>query len=1195
MARATRLVAATHRLMNSPEGETSDRVLIDRFAQARDERAFAELVERHGPLVHSVCRRLLRDAATAADVFQATFLVLAQEAGRAKWRTTIGPWLYTIAVRLARKAQSRRTGAPLDTATAAELAAPGTDPSEPLVWDEVKGALDDEMAQLPTALSQPLVLCYLQGLTRDEAARLLGISLAKLKRNLNRGRNLLHARLSRRGITLAAAGWGIALTTPPLSAEMRQRVIRLACDATQASTTPAAVQELIAGCTPTRTSRWLLAPVVLAVGLSVTALAFALRPAEPPPAPTATKPVDDNPSPDAVAQKEAPMDPLPDGAVMRFGSLRLSDSTIYKAGAFSPDGKLFATSLCVWDAATGKLVRRRQNPFTVRDLRWRADGLAAVTEFAFTPDVFLMQLFGEEKGINFSDERLTTERLAIAANPSQDRLEMTSVFLSGDGKWVFATVVSQDGKARRLERFPFTENKTSVTVKPDRELPYPGGLSGAWARAWASHDGRTVIILEPAAGDQPARLLAYDLAAEKSARPVWEKKVPAGKKPWPAVEACLLIDGKRVVILSSDGAVEVWDGPAGKRIRELPKMPRDDFDSETRRIDLTPDGTRVAMLFRNPAHEIGGRVLEIETGKEVCTLIPQPLPLGGVARISPDGKQVAQIAYGVARIRNAETGAPTILLPGHNGHVTALLPTADGKRIISAGFDLTVREWNSQTGKETWRTTFANFPVPLFVTPEGVVVQEQNIRREPEPGWLLDPKTGKREPLPGALGAAKTTRPNSPNSPPTPDALLALTPDGKTIVTLAQHTLAFRTWAWPSGELKTTCLITPPQGLTFFDCREVHVTPDGKQLVALMRYLRSVNNNFQRQPVFVERWDLVSGKMLARADGSDPSPPKLIPYADGVLILDVCDKFSEPVPGGFNMVPGGFNNLGGLTLPRGPQTHVAGDLRDTVSGVRVVRLTLPPWKELPDLQRVCTGALSPDGRVLALGTDYDTVWLFEMRTGKHFRALHPEGRALSALRFLPDGRLVTASDTALVWPTGLQKAEGTEELATLWAEFADSDPMKARPAMAKMAGRGARAVEFIRGRVQPVPKLKADVAQIVKALGSDVLKERDAASAELDKLGAPAVAAVQAQLRTDVSDEVRARAKRFLDKYDSGALRPEELQVLRAIEVLEVIGGADARAALESLAAGEPSARATRDVAGAVRRLNGTPPAKNAR
>ncbi len=112
--------------------------------------------------------------------------------------------------------------------------------------------------------------------------------------------------------------------------------------------------------------------------------------------------------------------------------------------------------------------------------------------------------------------------------------------------------------------------------------------------------------------------------------------------------------------------VRLWDGPAGKRIRELPKAPKhyDDGNSESRGIDLTPDGKRVAMIFRGPAHEVGGRVVEVETDKEVCALVPQPLPrFGGATRFGADGKRVAQVSTEVARIWNAEQTPPCRAAP----------------------------------------------------------------------------------------------------------------------------------------------------------------------------------------------------------------------------------------------------------------------------------------------------------------------------------------------------------------------------------------------------------------------------------------------------------------------------------------------------------------------------------------------------
>src|SRR5438309_812182 len=84
--------------------DTTDRQLLERFAAARDEGAFAALVQRHGPRVLRVCRRVLGDTHAAEDVFQATFLVLARKAAVVQWRESVGGWLSAAAYRLARHA-----------------------------------------------------------------------------------------------------------------------------------------------------------------------------------------------------------------------------------------------------------------------------------------------------------------------------------------------------------------------------------------------------------------------------------------------------------------------------------------------------------------------------------------------------------------------------------------------------------------------------------------------------------------------------------------------------------------------------------------------------------------------------------------------------------------------------------------------------------------------------------------------------------------------------------------------------------------------------------------------------------------------------------------------------------------------------------------------------------------------------------
>src|SRR5579883_1810785 len=204
----------------APDGGRTDRQLLDRFAADRDESAFAALVRRHAALVLAACRRVLRNAADAEDAFQATFLVLARKPRAVRSAESVGPWLYTVALRQAARLKAdalRRKDRERASASRPVAATP-----EPTLR-EVESVLDEELGSLPARLRSPLVLCYLEARTRDEAARELGWSVRTLQRRLDEGRRKLHARLLRRGVSLPAALLTLGLVQPEASA------VRAAC------------------------------------------------------------------------------------------------------------------------------------------------------------------------------------------------------------------------------------------------------------------------------------------------------------------------------------------------------------------------------------------------------------------------------------------------------------------------------------------------------------------------------------------------------------------------------------------------------------------------------------------------------------------------------------------------------------------------------------------------------------------------------------------------------------------------------------------------------------------------------------------------------------------------------------------------------------------------------------------------------
>src|SRR5207249_4451809 len=184
------------------EEESRDAQLLKRFAADHDETAFAALVQRHGPMVLGVCRRVLQDAHAAEDAFQATFLVLVRRARSIARPELLGNWLYGVAYRTAVRAKQNaarrnayeRQAMPMLTA----------EPTQEVARREVMAVLDEEMNRLPEKYRAPLVLCYLEGCTNEEAARQLGHPTGSMSGLLSRGRELLRKRLTRRGVLVSA-------------------------------------------------------------------------------------------------------------------------------------------------------------------------------------------------------------------------------------------------------------------------------------------------------------------------------------------------------------------------------------------------------------------------------------------------------------------------------------------------------------------------------------------------------------------------------------------------------------------------------------------------------------------------------------------------------------------------------------------------------------------------------------------------------------------------------------------------------------------------------------------------------------------------------------------------------------------------------------------------------------------------------
>jgi RNA polymerase sigma-70 factor (ECF subfamily) len=198
--------------------DLTDGELLAGYLARREEAVFGLLVQRHGPLVLGLCRRLLRDRHDAEDVFQATFFVLARKAGSIRRRGSLASWLHGVARRLALRLRSQaacrrgheRRAVPMESVERPDAA----------TWEELRAVLDDEIGALPETLRAPVVLCHLEGKTQTQAAAELGVAQSTVGVRLQRARELLRQRLTRRGLTLTAGALAAALVEQAAPAQV---------------------------------------------------------------------------------------------------------------------------------------------------------------------------------------------------------------------------------------------------------------------------------------------------------------------------------------------------------------------------------------------------------------------------------------------------------------------------------------------------------------------------------------------------------------------------------------------------------------------------------------------------------------------------------------------------------------------------------------------------------------------------------------------------------------------------------------------------------------------------------------------------------------------------------------------------------------------------------------------------------------
>lgn len=829
------LTSVIRQLPAPPGAAAGDAELLARYARDRDPAAFAALVRRHGPLVLGVARRQLADRHRAEDVFQATFLALARSAAKLDDRPSVTNWLYTVALRQARKA---RAGAARRAAVeaAAPPPSPGGDPLGRVTARELLQALDDELARLPDRLRLPVLLCLVQGLSREEAAGRLGCSPGSVKGLLERGRKKLAARLAARGLAPCV---GLALATVP--PDLLARTAELAADPWSRAV-PAPVAALAAAVRP----RALLPAAALAgVALSaVTAWALASgapTPAEPPAAPARI----------AASAQPAPGEPLPDGAAKRFGTPWFRHPTAVESLAASADG-VFAVAVSggrmdsvtrAYDLATGR------PRFSIAD----EPGARFAEGVAVSPDgqtvavkrAEAVCLHAAATGKEFA------RILAPAANP---RTTTDLLTFSPDGKLI--AVASGDGKAVLV--LDVAKGEVACTL-PHAEVVFAGAFAP---------DGKQLV-----AGGYDREKNAYfarvwEVGAEKELR-----RLAFGGGGIRSV--AYSPDGKTVAIGGDGGKtleVKLFDAATGKEVRAIPFPGA----SSVKSVAFSPDGKTLAAS--------GGaatRLFDAATGREVLKISGKAVGL----RFTPDGKVlVGAVASTVYRWEVA-TGKP--LIPeGGDSPVAQVELVGGGSRLVTRGQDGDAHVWDAKTGARLRRID-VTWQRGLAVGPDGrhlVWPREDETVKFKDPDQpnatytgsrlrMLDLDTGKEvERFGGFEGDAHA---------------LFFTSGGKALLTVDFRDGGVRVWDVASGKAERSFRVSETAGP--YQVWRAVLSPDGKVLAAT--YQRGGRGLFGG--CAVKLWDVATGKELRSLPGHYDYVEAVAFARDGKHLVTGCPPLSK--------------------------------------------------------------------------------------------------------------------------------------------------------------------------------------------------------------------------------------------------------------------------------------------------------------
>ena len=847
-----------------------------------------------------------------------------------------------------------------------------------------------------------MVLCYFEGRTHEEAAAALQWPVGTVRSKLSRARDLLRARLTRRG--LAPSGWvGATLIEPIARLEPPTRLLE--------ATVAAAIKGMPATAVGAMASRMLRGLLLARLGMTAGVLVMALMTAgfglalRGAPASQVRQRSETTPRSETTARNVSkPIDrraePLPEHARLRIGGTGFNHGILIRQVLYTPDGKSLVAidrtdAVLVWDAATGRMVRAiGGHPIAFRYIALSPDGQTLAT-------------------VEDSGQLRTWD---VASGHERRRWHAMQGFghcltFSPDGRTVAAALGSFDQANKEEEKAIILWDLDAPT---ERRRRFAADWRGTAVLAFTP-DGKGLVTCS---NDTESRRVGEK--PEKGSTRLWDVATGRVQRRYPIEDfdfksVAVSPDGKLLAAGASDQTIRVYDLTTGReriprlgqehalRAKPLQKQVKADpgFSDPLvmRCLAFSPDGSILASGCRGTGNTGSTFIAEVYLwdvagGKELRHF---PAHQGWVSSVSfsPDGRTLATTGpEPMIRLWDVATGSEVFLQSGHRSGIRNLVISPSDATIFTAGTDGTIRHWDGNTGRELdVIARFDSAADTMAVSPDGKTL-------------LVGSYLGARRFVLWSIAERREIRSFPRIEPRNPVRHVAFSPDGKTVAS------EWRIWDVATGRVLVTFRDRDEQKNGFANFFPIFYSPDGTQIVTT-------------EDEGARVWDIRSGKEARWAVRAKIHHDQVALSPDGRYLA-----------------------TGGLVALRGSDPDPPIHLWELASGQEVATLE-------GHMESTRGLDFSPDGRLLAScsGGDWSsndqTVRIWDVATGRGLRRFQGHLGAVNAVAFTPDGRsVVSGSDdaTVLVWDVSdladhLNAAPPItdEGLRTRWAELAGKD------------------------------------------------------------------------------------------------------------------------------------------------------------